>query len=361
MSTPPAEPAGHRDAVFGLARRAGSTLLVCNQRLREGTPRGCWDLPGGTLHRGEDLPTALRREWQEETGLAAEVGALRLVVDGRKERPAGPVLYTWRAFFFDVETVGTAAAGAGIDDVAWVPDEDVPARLDAPYHEALRAHLQGAPGLHAAVRWIEPAPDGADPDASALRHLLIVAAAASVGAREDLASELRRAQAAGVAPARLLETLLQIVPYAGYPRAITALGIGRAVLGTLRAAADLPREDAYARGHALFSRVYGETSDAVLAGLEARDPLLARWTLEHAYGRVLAREGALTLLERELLAVSILTAMGGLEAPLLGHMRAVLRLGGTADDVRRAVQVVPSSFGEERRDSAQRLLTRLQR
>ncbi|MDA1195041.1 MAG: carboxymuconolactone decarboxylase family protein, partial [Planctomycetota bacterium] len=191
--------------------------------------------------------------------------------------------------------------------------------------------------------------------------LLVLAAAAAVGDRDLLARSLRAALESGEAPARLVETLLQVVPYAGYPRAITAFGVLRAELPDAPASYEPAEERATsaARGRATFDEVYGSTAAAVRAGLEALDPVLARWTLEHAYGRVLARPGSLSLLERERLAVAILTALGGLSEPLLGHMRACVRLGASAQDVAAAIAVVPSSVGEGRKAAARALLARL--
>lgn len=358
MNAHGAEPGGHRDAAFGLARRDGHTLMVRNGRISRGGVSSWWDLPGGAVRRGEALTEALVREWREETGLDALPGELRLVMDGRKRRPDGPTLYTWRAFFFDVECDGSPVAGAGIDAAEWVPDDEVIERLSAPYHEALRDHLNGVQSRHARLDWIEDAPPETE-EAEGLRHLLILSAAAAAGDLGLVASEVEAALADGETPGRVLETLLQVVPYAGYPRAIAAFGVARERLGDATAIPDRDIRDGARIGRDVFERVYGDTTERVLAGLEARDPVLARWTIENAYGRVLCREGALRLLERELLAVSILTAMGGLEAPLLGHMRAVVRLGGTVDEVRAAVQVVPAALGEVNRDAARRLIERL--
>ena len=113
-----------------------------------------------------------------------------------------------------------------------------------------------------------------------------------------------------------------------------------------------------ALGREVFARVYGDTADRVAGGLERLHPALKAWTHRFAYGTVLAR-GGLTLLERELLAVSILTALGDLDDPLLGHMRAAIRLGATARDVAAAVAAVPHALGEAKRDAARRLLDRL--
>jgi len=104
----------------------------------------------------------------------------------------------------------------------------------------------------------------------------------------------------------------------------------------------------------VFARVYGDTTDRVAHSLLQLHPVLLRWTHRFAYGRVLARPG-LALVERELLAVTILSAMGGLDAPLLGHMRAALRLGATREAVAAAIDVAPGGG----RDAARAVFGRI--
>jgi len=96
----------------------------------------------------------------------------------------------------------------------------------------------------------------------------------------------------------------------------------------------------------------------VRRGLEGLHPLLPAWTTEFAYGRVLARE-AIDLPTRELLAVSILTALGRCDDALLGHMRAAVRLGASPAAVAGAIAVVPPTAGAGRRAAARALLERL--
>jgi 8-oxo-dGTP pyrophosphatase MutT (NUDIX family) len=57
----------HPISVKAVVLRDGCVLLLLNEREE-------WELPGGQPQAGEDHRTALRREVQEETRLAVEVG-----------------------------------------------------------------------------------------------------------------------------------------------------------------------------------------------------------------------------------------------------------------------------------------------
>lgn len=127
----------------------------------------------------------------------------------------------------------------------------------------------------------------------------------------------------------LHEAALQVVPYGGFPRAITALGLlaSRRPDGAQPVSLDSSEDRAglAARGRQVFGAVYQANSAPVLAELDGLAPGFDELVLEQAYGRILARP-ILSLGERELLAVAGL-ALAGLAAPLGSHVRGALSNG----------------------------------
>jgi len=61
--------------VTGLIRREGTVLL--GQRPK-GSLQGQWEFPGGKIEVGESPEEALKRELNEELGIEADIGNLRL-------------------------------------------------------------------------------------------------------------------------------------------------------------------------------------------------------------------------------------------------------------------------------------------
>jgi alkylhydroperoxidase/carboxymuconolactone decarboxylase family protein YurZ len=172
---------------------------------------------------------------------------------------------------------------------------------------------------------------------------------------------LTRAVISGVPRARLRETLLLLVPFAGVPRTLDALTVLRSACpGEGVAEPGLPKDRAARRalfrerGEALFRRVYEDRAERVEARLRSLDPEIADWVLDDAYGKVLARSG-LPDRDVECVAVVALTAQS-LHNQLEGHMRGARNCGATRVDLEACLDAAAPWIDESDLDRARRLI-----
>ena len=164
---------------------------------------------------------------------------------------------------------------------------------------------------------------------------------------ERLVLHLAGAVADDVPPAAIVEALIQLSVYGGFPTALNAFAVAGKVFGEATAAApDAPaatalrRADAFdrtARGLATLDATSGGSGDAVVKSFAGVAPDVGSMIVDHAYGEIFARPG-LDPKTRELTACAALTAMGSIdEGPLGVHVRAALTLGATKTEVLEAL------------------------
>ena len=96
-------------------------------------------------------------------------------------------------------------------------------------------------------------------------------------------------------------------------------------------------EDRYSRGLKLMEAVQGpEAGERIRASVGQVSPDFARYMVEAGFADVYAREG-LTLVQRELLNVGVLCAIGGAEPQLAAHVRGALHVGVSPEEIVEAI------------------------
>jgi 8-oxo-dGTP diphosphatase len=134
-----------RVAVYGLCRdgRGDEDRILLVRAAPYLSVAGRWFLPGGGLDHGEDPPTALRREFDEETGLTVEVGALLGVLSDVFTIPDGTSLHTVRIVYAIDSFAGDLRDETdGSTDLArWMPLDEVGALPLANYVRRALAEL----------------------------------------------------------------------------------------------------------------------------------------------------------------------------------------------------------------------------
>ena len=194
------------------------------------------------------------------------------------------------------------------------------------------------------------------------KHLAAVSMLAARGNRSGaLRFHLAAALASAVSQAEIVEVLMQLTGYAGFPAALNAFAVARELFAAGErddpdAAAALPsalktvlhapgevnkaneikeaNETRRERGARTLAQTSKQSGDAVVKGFDDLAPLLGQLLLEHAGGDIFARTG-IDAKTRELAAISALAAVGSTtcETPLRVHVVAALNVGATRQEI----------------------------
>ncbi|MEX0753597.1 MAG: carboxymuconolactone decarboxylase family protein [Actinomycetota bacterium] len=93
-----------------------------------------------------------------------------------------------------------------------------------------------------------------------------------------------------------------------------------------------PDDERTEQGFERLHEVHGDRGVETIEGLGE----LGRYIAEFAYGDIYTRPG-LSLRERQLVTVGMLTAVGAAAAQLQAHLRAAIAAGVTVDEVREVI------------------------
>lgn len=188
---------------------------------------------------------------------------------------------------------------------------------------------------------------GLDPKTVAL---LRVALAIAIGDETKARDRMIAARAGGVPDQWIDEILLQSFLNVGYPLALMAFGVWRAVAGPVKDAGEPIAhglwEDWTRRGAETCGAVYGRTFHKLMQNLKGLHPALEALVLVDAYGKVIGRPG-LDLRRRELCT---LAAVATLTTPkqLHAHLRGAINTGSTKEDVDAVLAIVEQDLAPDR-------------
>ncbi|HZW71310.1 MAG TPA: carboxymuconolactone decarboxylase family protein, partial [Hanamia sp.] len=90
-------------------------------------------------------------------------------------------------------------------------------------------------------------------------------------------------------------------------------------------------------------------------GYSAFAPVIDTFLKEHLFADIFERD-VLTHQQRELVTVSVLASIGGVEPMLQSHLKICLNEGLTPAELRQFVDIIKSTAGETEAKAAQRVL-----
>ena len=184
--------------------------------------------------------------------------------------------------------------------------------------------------------------------------LVAVAAVISGGSESAQRGILRRALPV-VRAEWVEEVILQTYLFAGFPRALNAMRLWRAISGLPAPQTDQDTDenscaDWKERGLATCSAVYGHFYDRLRLNIAALHPALDGWMVTEGYGIVLGRP-TLDLARRELCVVAACVASQQ-DRQLHSHLHGALHVGAAPAAVAEAVEVAIKAMGSMLDDDA---------
>lgn len=169
--------------------------------------------------------------------------------------------------------------------------------------------------------------------------LVTLAALIASQASEQYRLTAEAALDAGVTPVEVKEVVYQAVPYAGMGKVLPFLQTTNDLLTQRGVELPLPGQatttpdDRAERGLAVQKQIVGDDAvEAMYAGVPDDTLHIQRLLSANCFGDHLTRSG-LDLATRELLTFAMLTALGGADSQVQGHVAGSLRVGNTRADL----------------------------
>lgn len=182
------------------------------------------------------------------------------------------------------------------------------------------------------------------------QNIVAIACLEAKGDLGNLSGAIHSGLDEGLTVSEIKEALSHLYAYTGFPRSLNALGVLQQVLAERKAkgitdkegkeADTLPDDfDALKEGTAIQTKLSGAAFDYTFA------PATDYYLKAHLFGDIFARNN-LTFSERELVTVSALSGIKGVEPQLKSHVRGAKNMGLTDAEIHSIPGVLLQKVGE---------------
>lgn len=201
------------------------------------------------------------------------------------------------------------------------------------------------------------------------QSIVSIAALTATGNLEDLKPALNAGLEAGLTIKEIQEIIIHLYAYAGFPRSIHGLQTFMTVLDERKvkglndkvgpeASTVTNNRSKYVRGKENLEKLTGKPLEGPNKGYAAFAPTIEVFLKEHLFADIFERD-VLNYQQRELITVSVLAALGGVEPFMRSHMDIALYQGVTSRQLEHLVDLIEENIGEKEADAAERVLDEL--
>lgn len=201
------------------------------------------------------------------------------------------------------------------------------------------------------------------------QSIITIASLTAKGDLQTLESALTEGLNAGLTVNEIKEVMVHLYAYCGFPRSLRGLRTFIKVLDERKAegvedqlgAEAAPIEEnrtKYERGKANLETLVQAKLDGPPADYAQFAPIIEVFLKEHLFADIFDRD-ILDYRQRELVTVSVLATIGGVEPMLRSHMNICLIQGITPIQLKELMDVVGKNVDQEKIDSAKKVLNEL--
>lgn len=189
-----------------------------------------------------------------------------------------------------------------------------------------------------------------------------IASLSATGDLEKLKTAVNNGLNAGLTANEIQEAFTHQYAYAGFPRALNGIGTLQAVLDERKAKGikddTAPVQVDFADGSTAYQAgvqnltvMTGSPPPEVLAGYSGIDYALKA----HLFGYLFSREN-LSPVNRQLVTLSTLMALGNVNPQLKAHLANTRNLGVSDSDLHKVIEQMQSVLGKDKGDNARKVL-----
>ena len=198
------------------------------------------------------------------------------------------------------------------------------------------------------------------------RSIVPIAALTAKGDLEQLKPALNNGLDAGLTINEIKEVIVHLYAYCGFPRSIRGLQTFMEVLDERKAKGIIDKQgdeasplnderSKYDRGKANLEELIGRPLNGPQTGYAAFAPVIEIFLKEHLFADIFDRD-VLTYAERELVTVSVISAIGKAEPMLGSHLAICLNVGLTSEQLTEFVGIIKLTVGKKEAKAARAVL-----
>ncbi|QHW00420.1 carboxymuconolactone decarboxylase family protein [Spirosoma endbachense] len=201
------------------------------------------------------------------------------------------------------------------------------------------------------------------------QSIVTISALTTTGDIPKLKQALNAGLEAGLTINEIKEVLVQLYAYCGFPRSLNGINALMSVVDQRKAAGKndslgkdaspiVPTANKYTVGQKMLEVLMGKPDKTAQSGANAFAPVIDTFLKEHLFADIFSRD-VLTYRQRELVTISSLASMAGVESQLQFHLGAGLQVGLSESQLKAMISLIETSVGKQQANTVQQVLTKV--